>query len=196
MIILAFDTAVEGCSAAVLDTASGQSYIERVATDRRQAEILVPLIGTLMQRAGLAFPELDRIAVTIGPGSFTGVRIGLATARALALAADKPLIGLSTLEVMAARAREGGQNLLAAIDTKRDDFYGQVFGPDAEGVRIWSRDEVEAAGSHMQIETNGPDALEIAACAVKSSLSAHRPEPIYVRGAEVSTPKRVAPRTV
>jgi len=198
VIILAFDTAVEGCSVAVVNTTTGQDWSERVITDRRQAEILVPMIEEIMTRAGVTFQTLDRIAVTIGPGSFTGVRIGLSTARALALASNLPLIGVSTLQVMASSAVSSGQNILAVLDTKREDFYGEVFDPQArsiEPVRIWAGEEVAEAerDDKVIVLKAGADAVKIAHCAAGMDVAAHYPEPIYVRDAEVSVSKRIAP---
>jgi tRNA threonylcarbamoyladenosine biosynthesis protein TsaB len=98
--------------------------------DRGQAEALVPMIRRVMVAAGLAFDDLDRLAVTIGPGTFTGLRIGLATARGLALAAACPLIGVTTLEAVAfavPAAELNGVEILAAIETKRVDLYVQRF---------------------------------------------------------------------
>lgn len=199
MIILAFDTAVEGCSVAVVNTATGQDWSDRVVTDRRQAEILVPMIEEIMARAGVTFQTLDRIAVTIGPGSFTGVRIGLSTARALALASNLPLVGVSTLQVMASSAAASkGENILAVLDTKREDFYGEVFdaqGRSIEPVRIWTATEVaevEREG-RMIVLKEGADAVAIANCAAEMDVADQYPDPIYVRDAEVSVSKRIAP---
>lgn len=202
MIILAFDTAVEGCSVAVVNTTTGQDWSERVITDRRQAEILVPMIEEIMEKAGVTFQTLDRIAVTIGPGSFTGVRIGLATARALALASNLPLVGVSTLQVMASSAAgSSGQSILAVLDTKREDFYGEVFDAQArsiEPVRIWSAPEVAQAerDGQLMVLKSGADAVKIAQCAAGMDVRAEYPEPIYVRDAEVSVSKRIAPVAV
>ena len=98
MRVLAIDTALEACAAAVLDTESaGIMAHESLAMQRGHAEALMPLIKRVMDRAGLAYAALDRVAVTIGPGSFTGLRVGIAAARGIALAAGKPAVGLSTL---------------------------------------------------------------------------------------------------
>ena len=95
MRVLAIDTALEACSAAVLDTEHvAMSVHESLPKLRGHAEALMPMIARVMDRAGLDFAALDRIAVTTGPGSFTGLRVGLAAARGLALATGKPAIGL------------------------------------------------------------------------------------------------------
>lgn len=208
VIILAFDTAVEGCSAAVLDTVTGTSWSDHIVTDRRQAELLVPMIHSVMADAGQDFKSIDRIAVTMGPGSFTGVRIGLATARSMALASNKPLVGISTLEVLAHQMDGGqGRDILAVVDTKRNDFYGELFSAhfvSQSAARIWSADEVaqvEQAGSYV-IARGNPDPLVLARLAADKTVASDYcdllalPEPIYLRDAEVSKSKRVAPVAV
>ena len=103
MRVLAIDTALEACSAAVLDTdRGGITASESVAMARGHAEAVMPLIARVMDLAEIEFADLDRIAVTTGPGSFTGLRVGIAAARGIALAAGKPAIGLSTLAAFAA----------------------------------------------------------------------------------------------
>ncbi len=128
--LLAFDTAGPACSAAIWrDGAVRARRFE--AMSRGQSERLVPMIEAVMAEAGIAFPALDAIAVTCGPGGFTGVRIGLATARALALACDRPVIGISNFEAVAAAVPEdawAGRSLAVVIDAKRSDLYVQAFG--------------------------------------------------------------------
>src|SRR6201747_259930 len=103
MLILAIDTALDACAAGVLDTDAGEMIAsESQAMKRGHAEALMPLIGRVMKDSGIAFATLDRIAVTTGPGSFTGLRVGLSAARGLALAADRPAVGLTTLAAYAA----------------------------------------------------------------------------------------------
>src|SRR3954464_3523204 len=95
MRVLAIDTALEACSAAVLDTERPQAAVrESHLMARGHAEALMPLVARVMDKAGLDFKQLDRIAVTTGPGSFTGLRVGIAAARGIALAAGRPAIGL------------------------------------------------------------------------------------------------------
>ena len=131
MRILAIDTALESCSAAVLDTARTTALaVEQEPMLRGHAEALMPLIARVMDRAQLEFKELDRIAVTVGPGSFTGLRVGIAAARGIALASGTPAIGLSTLAAYAAPliATDKTLPVVAAIDARHDHVYLQVFG--------------------------------------------------------------------
>ncbi len=103
MLILAIDTALDACAAAVLDTRAGIPIAqESQAMKRGHAEALMPLIARVMKESGIAFAALDRIAVTTGPGSFTGLRVGISAARGIALAAGKPIVGLTTLTAYAA----------------------------------------------------------------------------------------------
>jgi tRNA threonylcarbamoyladenosine biosynthesis protein TsaB len=130
--LLALDAAGAACSAAVWrDGAIAAQSFELMT--RGQAERLVPMIQEVMDQAGLGYEALDAIAVTRGPGGFTGVRIGLATARALALACGKPLIGLSNFEAVAAAVpddeREYG-TLAVLIGAKRREVYAQAFSRD------------------------------------------------------------------
>ena len=131
MRVLAIDTALEACSAAVLDTGrSGITASETLAMARGHAEAVMPLIARVMDLADVEFAELDRIAVTTGPGSFTGLRVGIAATRGIALAAGKPAIGLSTLAGFAAPliAEDDSTHVVAAIDARHDHVYLQVFG--------------------------------------------------------------------
>jgi tRNA threonylcarbamoyladenosine biosynthesis protein TsaB len=132
MRVLAIDTALEACAAAVLDTDAGAAIArESQPMLRGHAEALMPLIKRVMERAKLKFTDLDRIAVTTGPGSFTGLRVGIAAARGIGLAAGKPVVGLSTLAAFAAPfiAADDSQPVVAAVDARHDHVYLQVFGP-------------------------------------------------------------------
>jgi tRNA threonylcarbamoyladenosine biosynthesis protein TsaB len=129
MLILAIDTALDACAAAVLDTEAGRLIAqESQAMKRGHAEALMPLIGRVIKEAGVAFAALDRIAVTTGPGSFTGLRVGLSAARGIALAASKPVVGLTTLTAYAAPvvSQNGEQPIISAIDARHDHVYFQV----------------------------------------------------------------------
>jgi tRNA threonylcarbamoyl adenosine modification protein YeaZ len=130
MRVLAIDTALEACSAAVLDTSGAITASETAIMTRGHAEALMPLLARVMIRAGIEFGDLDRIAVTTGPGSFTGLRVGISAARGIALAAGKSAIGLSTLAGFAAPliAEDDSTQVVAAIDARHDHIYLQVFG--------------------------------------------------------------------
>ncbi len=132
MRVLAIDTALGACSAAVLDTElNAIAAQEQLPMQRGHAETLLPLIARVMERGKLSFAALDRIAVTVGPGSFTGLRVGISAARGIALAAGKPAVGLSTLAAYAAPFIAADDTLpaVAAIDARHDHVYLQVFGP-------------------------------------------------------------------
>jgi tRNA threonylcarbamoyladenosine biosynthesis protein TsaB len=133
MLILAIDTALDACSAAVLDTSASEIVAqESQAMKRGHAEALMPLIARVMKASNVAFTSLDRIAVTTGPGSFTGLRVGLSAARGIALAADKPAVGLTTLTAFAAPivAENGEHPIISAIDARHDHVYFQVVSGD------------------------------------------------------------------
>src|SRR5450755_1885635 len=132
MRVLAIDTALEACSVAVLDIERGTIVAhESLPMVRGHAEALLPMVARVIDRAGLEFAALDRIAVTTGPGSFTGLRVGIAAARGIALAAGKPAVGLSTLAAYAAPfiAADDTLPVVSAIDARHDHVYLQVFGP-------------------------------------------------------------------
>lgn len=126
MRVLALDTCLSACSVAVLDG-------DRVAAsacepmERGHQERLAPLAREVMAQAGLAFTDLDRIAVTLGPGSFTGLRVGLAFAKGLGLALGRPVIGLGCLEVLAAPYAEEPGRTLALLPGRGDAVCRQVF---------------------------------------------------------------------
>lgn len=129
MLILAIDTALDACAAAVLDTSAGKLIAQESAGMKRgHAEALMPLIARVMKASGIAFASLDRIAVTTGPGSFTGLRVGLSAARGIALAASKPVVGLTTLTAYAAPlvSESGEHPIISAIDARHDHVYFQV----------------------------------------------------------------------
>lgn len=132
MRVLAIDTALGACSAAVLDTEQpGILASESLPMARGHAEALMPLVAEVMRRADLAVFDIDRVVVTTGPGSFTGLRVGIAAARGIALAAAKPAVGVSTLSAYAAPhlADDDTSPIIAAIDARHDHVYLQVFGP-------------------------------------------------------------------
>ena len=133
MLILAIDTALDACAACILDTDAGRLIAqESLPMKRGHAEALMPLIARVISQSGLGFADLDRIAATTGPGSFTGLRVGLSAARGIALAADRPVVGVTTLTAYAAPvvSRNAGQPVISAIDARHDHVYFQVVSGD------------------------------------------------------------------
>ena len=131
--VLAFDSAGHGCSAAVLH--HGQLVARRSAPmERGQTEALMPMIEAVLAESGLASGDLHVIAVTVGPGAFTGLRIALAAAHGLALATRRPLFGITNFAAAAAQvppADRARRRLVVALDSKRRELYLQAF--DAHG---------------------------------------------------------------
>ncbi len=137
MRVVAIDTALAACSAAVLDTRHvAVAASETLPMVRGHAEAVMPLIARVMDQAGIDFANLDRIAVTTGPGSFTGLRVGISAARGIALAAGKPAVGLSTLAGYAApHIAEGDDSaVVVAIDARHENVYLQVFAPGGKTI--------------------------------------------------------------
>ena len=131
MRVLAIDTALANCSVAVLDngteTACYGAFGEEIG--RGHAERLMDMIGEVMAETSTAFSDLDRVAVTVGPGSFTGLRVGLSVARGFGLVLGKPVVGITTLAAIArAEARKDGAGpVLVALTGKGDEVYCQLF---------------------------------------------------------------------
>ncbi|HEX7261840.1 MAG TPA: tRNA (adenosine(37)-N6)-threonylcarbamoyltransferase complex dimerization subunit type 1 TsaB [Luteolibacter sp.] len=132
MKILAVDTALPACSVAIFDSCEDRilaKKFEPMATGH--AERLAPMVREVMAAANQDFASLGRIAATVGPGTFTGLRIGLSFARGLALALGKPVVGLSTLRVLAAMTdNPNAFPIAAAIDARRGNIYFQLFTSD------------------------------------------------------------------
>jgi tRNA threonylcarbamoyladenosine biosynthesis protein TsaB len=132
MLILAIDTALEACAVALLDTETNALRgHESQAMARGHAEALMPMVERVMKASGIPFTALDRIAVTVGPGSFTGLRVGISAARGLGLAAEKPVVGVTTLSAYAAPyLTESGGPIISLIDARHDYVYMQAVAGD------------------------------------------------------------------
>jgi tRNA threonylcarbamoyladenosine biosynthesis protein TsaB len=214
--LLAADTALGACSVAILEDDHVLTH-RYAAMQRGHAEALAPMVDDAMHQAGLTFAELDRLAVTTGPGTFTGQRVGLAFMRGLRLALNKPLLGITTLEAMASQAcAESGLNIAAALhDAKRGEAYALlvkdgavVFGPaiaplDEIVARI--RNGIEApislalAGTAAETAATRlsgtvvtsvlhPDALWVARLARIAAEPTEVPRPLYLRPADAKLP--------
>lgn len=145
MKILSLDTAMAACSAAAIDTDVTQplaaSFLEM---DRGHAEALPPMVAEVMRNAGLGFSQIDRIVVTTGPGTFTGVRIGLAFARGLGLARGIPVVGLDSLSAIAAN-EPAAVPLLVVSDARNDEVYSAILDAGRKLLRAPHITTVEAA---------------------------------------------------
>src|SRR6195952_1777179 len=167
MLILAIDTALDACAVGILDTDADRLIAhESQAMQRGHAEALMPLLARVIKDSGLGFAALDRIAVTTGPGSFTGLRVGISAARGIALAADKPVVGVTTLAAYAAPllCEHGEHPILSAIDARHDHVYFQMVGGDGTSLiapRVAPIAEaLEAAQDHApQLVGNAADIL-------------------------------------
>jgi tRNA threonylcarbamoyladenosine biosynthesis protein TsaB len=212
MRVLAIDTALEACSAAVLDLDRGGVVAsETMPIARGHAEALMPLIARVMDLAEAEFSSLDRISVTTGPGSFTGLRVGISAARGIALASGKPAIGLTTLTAFAAPhiAEDDTTNVVAAIDARHDNVYLQIFGiggrtlvaprvsPLREAVRAAMTGPARLVGSaaHMLAaiwpkgaeqpllveQRSAPDIAWVARLGAAAAVGYGPPKPLYLR---------------
>ncbi|CNH06656.1 tRNA (adenosine(37)-N6)-threonylcarbamoyltransferase complex dimerization subunit type 1 TsaB [Yersinia pekkanenii] len=131
--ILAIDTATEACSVALWNNGEVQALFE--LCPREHTQRILPMVQQVLAESGLSLQQLDALAFGRGPGSFTGVRIGIGIGQGLALGADLPMIGVSTLQTMAQGAFRltGAGRVLAAIDARMGEVYWGAFERNAEG---------------------------------------------------------------
>lgn len=144
MLVLGLDTCLNTCSVAVRDGDRVLAHASE-AMARGHQERLAPMAQAVMAEAGRSFAELDRIGVTVGPGSFTGLRVGVAFAKGLALALDRPAVGVGALEAMAADV-EG--LVFPAIDARRGQLYLQAF---EDGRSLMAPDALTAGDAAARI---------------------------------------------
>lgn len=207
--MLAVDTALGACSVTVLSSEKVMAHaFEEMA--RGHAERLAPMVEETMAAAGIGFAELDRLAVTVGPGTFTGQRVGLAFMRGLRIALKKPLTGVNTLEAMAAASL--APRAAAIHDAKRDEAYlslwdrGETvqqpevlpFADAIEKIRAFGPCALTGTGAPAAAASLGtqftltnilqPDALWVARLALMRPVSNNAPAPLYLRAPDAKLP--------
>ena len=211
MKILAVDTALGACSVAILD--NDQLLARRFEVMQRgHAEALAPMVEAAMHDASLNFTSLDRLAVTTGPGTFTGQRVGLAFMRALRIALNLPLVGVTTLSAMAhqAMAAHGIGMGVALHDARRDEVYLEVCGAKVSPPRVLSFEDAiarirevhdsivlagtAAARAKLQLvnavlsNVAQPDAFWVARLGIVAAVPDGPPRPLYLRPPDAKLP--------
>ena len=195
-LILALDTTGNSISVALIgpDKVIAHQY---ETMERGQGEALIPMIEKVVKKAGRDFKDLTKVAVAVGPGSFTGVRIGLATARGIGLALNIPVVGVTSFDVA---ALETTGKVLVVLDTKRGDFFTQIFqdGEPVEDPIIRNEEQIRklnppaVIGSGVSYLTKGKfkalqmkyePAVAVGLCSFKKGRA---PDPLYLRDADVS----------
>lgn len=210
--ILALESSGRTCSVAI--SSGDRLRAETFSAARGQAEALLPAIRQTMIDSGLDWPDIDLLAVTVGPGSFTGLRIGLAAARGLALARALPLIGVTTPDLLAHSVPDdtfAGRRLLVAVDSKRDDVFLQLFDSQRQPLTpiesALPRDAIAGLAGPLlvvgdaaaQFENLRPDVEvnpSLPSASALSKLAARRfsegsglpAQPLYLRPPDVSLP--------
>ena len=222
MKLLAIDTAQDACSVGVVDGA--RHVLKSQTIGRGHAERLMDMVRAAMDEAGLTYSDLDRIAVTVGPGSFTGLRVGIAAARGLALVTGAPAVGIGTLAVHAETVRReiGAVPVLAVLSAGRGEIYGQSFAADGtpEGPpeaapaetfarRLRANTLIAGSGAAALAEILGdearartvhtrsaPDIASLCRLARAAPLTGEAPRPLYLRppDAKPQTGGRIARR--
>ncbi|HET6619815.1 MAG TPA: tRNA (adenosine(37)-N6)-threonylcarbamoyltransferase complex dimerization subunit type 1 TsaB [Dongiaceae bacterium] len=210
--LLAIETTGSVCSVALQTIAGQPPAHEIMATSHGHAAALAPMIGRLAKAAGVDLRALKTVAVSCGPGGFTGIRVGLAAARAMALAIGCPIVGIGSFQALAATAGRSGGRLaarnLVVLDSRRSELFAIELGPDllaltapelADADRIAARcrgrDIMLVADAELT-RLAGLGGLSASADAIAvAELAAARPdlhcaaEPIYLRPPDISQPK-------
>lgn len=143
MIVLAIDTSTDAVSVAINNSKQLLAGAH-VTSDRRHAELLAPMIENVCKQADIAMREVDVVAVDIGPGLFTGMRVGIASAKAIAQVLDVPIIGISSLDILARSVMATERVVLSTIDARRGELYWAMYRNDQRD-HLMSSVEVKAA---------------------------------------------------
>jgi tRNA threonylcarbamoyl adenosine modification protein YeaZ len=185
--ILAIDTALGACSACVADSGGAEALArETITMERGHAEALLPLVERVIAHTPGGFPSLNRVAVVVGPGSFTGLRIGIAAARAIGLALEIPVVGVTTLSALLGPLVAGNVDrvAVAAVDARNGHVYLQALAPGGrvivaprllparEAVRLLGTSPVVIAGSGAGLLAAEASALGVSATIPPEALFA------------------------
>lgn len=131
MKILALDTATDSCSVAATDDGRVAAELT-IRKNQTHSRHLMELVDSVLQIAGFGAADLDGLAVSIGPGSFTGLRIGISTIKGLAHALDKPVVGVSTLEALARQCSQTSFLIYPMLDARKGEVYTATYRFDAD----------------------------------------------------------------
>lgn len=224
MIILAIDTASTLCAACVWDAGAGRE-LGRCVEDigKGHAERLMDVIAAALAAAGRSYADIGAISVAVGPGSFTGIRVGVSAARGLALALKVPVRGVTTLSAIAeeARTRFAGRRIVASIDAKRGEIYVEDHGADgslvsgpaivpienAGALVLGDRPVLAGSGAALIAADADPAAYDLAGGSATADIGVYarlaatgafdtRPSPLYLRGPDARPQQGFAlPRT-
>lgn len=131
MHLLGFDTSTQACTVALWS--NGRLFDRFAIAPQRHGELLLPWIGELLNQAGIRKSQLDGIAVGCGPGAFTGVRLAVSMAQGIAVALDRPVVPVSTLQTLAQQAPSSAKRVLACLDARMSEVYVGIYHRDEQG---------------------------------------------------------------
>jgi tRNA threonylcarbamoyl adenosine modification protein YeaZ len=212
VVLLAFDTATAYVTASAYDERDGVLAARDGVGPMRHGEMLMPTVRDVLAEAGAGLSDVDRVAVGVGPGPFTGLRVGVMTARMLGLALRVPVVGAGTLDVLASQAVSRGiaEPFVVTTDARRKELFWAAY--DADGTRV----EGPAVDRPADLPVHGrlvvgtgpelypfarragpvwPSAAALARCVVEGACPPYDPEPVYLRRPDAVTPglaKRVS----
>lgn len=217
MKLLVIDTALGACTAAVFAD-GGPLAVRFEPMAKGHQERLGGLARDVVAEAGGGFESLDRIGVTVGPGSFTGLRVGLAFAQGLGAALDRPVVGVSTLDALAASLDAEDRPVAALVDARRGQVYARMFAngaplAQAEALSLeHAAERIGELGSSVSLVGNGaavlidafpdlafarrddriaPSPEALARLTAEGSPPAHPPRPLYLRAPDAAPPSRL-----
>ncbi len=210
--VLAIDTALGACAVAVYDAGLGETLaVESIDMSRGHAEAIIPMVERVVRSSRVDFGDMERIVTTVGPGSFTGLRVGISAARGLGLACDKPVVGVSTLDALTAPYITDTETvpIVGAIDARHNNFYLQMIGAGgrklvtprvlsmAEALRACAIGLVRIIGSGANLLAGqwpasipapllvdgraAPDIVWVARLGARAEVATSPPRPLYLR---------------